>query len=214
LRPPSRRSAVVRTPEKSGVTRGMVAAVHVRPGRLPEDLEAILRVDLETSPSIVDQTRRGMWYAYRRFPPGLFVAEHQGTVVGFLQLGFLRPISLTYFLGKMPWTLPTAFYMGVVRMGLLKEFEVANIVVSPEFRARGVAYRLMDVAEREAVRTYGQPTIGLLVREENDRALRFYERLGYERIKTIPVRVGEKLLMRKTLVDRNDPPGRRINPTS
>ena len=62
-----------------------------------------------------------------------------------------------------------------------------------------MAYRLMALAEEEAVRTYHQSTIALMVREVNERAVNFFERLGYERVGTIPIQVGEKLLMRKPL---------------
>ena len=111
----------------------------------------------------------------------------------------------------MPWTPPLTFYHGLARLGILRNFEIANIVVSPKYQGRGVAYRLVRFAEDEAVQTYREQAIVLMVREENERALRFYERLGYEGIGMIPVRVGEKLLMRKTLVHRNDPRGRRKN---
>lgn len=187
------------------MTKGMVAAVHVRPGRLPQDLEALVNVVPETNPAKLGLLSRGIWYAYRRFLPGLSVAEHEGQPVGFLQVGFQRPVFLTYLLGKMPWTLPLTFYQLLVRIGLLKDFEVANIIISPKFQGRGVAPRLMRLAEEEAVQTYYQRAIFLMVRENNKRAVRFYERLGYQRIKTIPVRVGEKLLMRKALVHPNGP---------
>lgn len=183
--------------------KGMLATVRVRKGRLPKDLELLVGVVSEEDTSERDLIRRGLWYAYRRFPEGLFVAEHDGRVVGFLQLGFQRPTFLTYLLGKQPSILPTAFYDALARIGVLRNFEVANIVISPRFRGRGVAYRLMDLAETEAVRTYKQHRICLMVREANERALRFYERLGYEQIGTIPMRVGEKLLLRKELTSLN-----------
>ena len=181
------------------MTEGMVAAVHIRPGQLPQDLEAMVDVAFETIPAEPGLLRRGLWYAYRRFPPGLLVAENEGRVVGYLQLGFQRPASLTYFLGKMPWTLSQTFYMGMSSVGLLRDFEVASIVVSPKFQGRGVAYRLMRFAEEEAIRTYRKKAVILMVREENERAVRFYERLGYTRIGTKAVRAGEKLLMMKSL---------------
>lgn len=183
------------------MTVGMVASGHVRPGHLPGDLEAMVSVASETSPAEPRLLRRGIWYAYRRFPPGLVVVEHEDRVVGYLQLGYQRPTFLTYSLGKMPWTPPPTFYHGLARRGILKDIEIANIVVSPKYQGRGVAYRLVRFAEEEAMRTYHEPAIILMVREENERAVRFYERLGYTRIGTKAVRVGKKLLMRKWLAN-------------
>ncbi len=58
---------------------------------------------------------------------------------------------------------------------------VVTLDVAPEFRRAGVAARLMGEAEGRAAAA-GARWMGLHVFAGNDNAVRFYERMGYERV--------------------------------
>lgn len=60
-----------------------------------------------------------------------------------------------------------------------------SIVVHPAHRGRGIGKRLIAVCEREA-RRRGCGRMALEVREDNRRARRFYERLGYHTVERLP----------------------------
>ncbi len=52
------------------------------------------------------------------------------------------------------------------------------LAVAPDFRRRGTARRLMQVAEHE-LRVLGCPKINLQVRSSNSDVIAFYQRLGF-----------------------------------
>ena len=58
---------------------------------------------------------------------------------------------------------------------------VVTLDVAPEWRRHGLATRLMDAVEEQA-RAAGATGVGLHVFNGNTGAIRFYERIGYERI--------------------------------
>ncbi|HEX2205772.1 MAG TPA: GNAT family N-acetyltransferase [Longimicrobium sp.] len=64
--------------------------------------------------------------------------------------------------------------------GWLPSFGILSIAVHPEARGTGAARALMDDAEAEA-RRRGFGVMHLSVRPENARAVRFYEKCGWER---------------------------------
>jgi GNAT superfamily N-acetyltransferase len=57
---------------------------------------------------------------------------------------------------------------------------VADLVVSPGFEGRGLASRMLDRAEQWA-REHGYDWLTISVFEENQRAARLYEHLGFQR---------------------------------
>lgn len=62
--------------------------------------------------------------------------------------------------------------------------EIASIAVASRHRRRGVASLLFRWVLREAVRRHAK-TIWLMVRPDNNGALRFYQRLGFVRTATV-----------------------------
>lgn len=56
---------------------------------------------------------------------------------------------------------------------------VQQLAVNPKFKRHGIGRALMDHAEEKHRCKYG---MGLLVNEDNRDAIRFYEKLGYEKI--------------------------------
>ena len=82
--------------------------------------------------------------------PQLFlVAEHQGTVVGTVMVGYE---------GHRGW--------------------VNYLAVSPDHQRRGLGRQLMEQAE-EALLALGCPKLNLQIRHDNEAVRRFYEALGY-----------------------------------
>jgi ribosomal protein S18 acetylase RimI-like enzyme len=63
---------------------------------------------------------------------------------------------------------------------------ICGIAVTPEHRRRGIGKRLMQIA-REQAREHGYDRLSLVVFEENTAAVRLYQHLGYEIVKSAPV---------------------------
>jgi ribosomal-protein-alanine acetyltransferase len=59
------------------------------------------------------------------------------------------------------------------------------LAVAPEYQRNGVARQLLQWLEKCAV-VAGQIRVVLEVREKNDGALRFYERMGYQKLVRLP----------------------------
>jgi ribosomal-protein-alanine N-acetyltransferase len=95
-------------------------------------------------------------YFWEAEPEGFLVAEMRGRVVGYV--------------------------MASSRNG---EGEILSISVMPEFRRKGIGRRLMERAI-EYLRGKGVDRIGLEVREGNEEAIKFYEKLGFKRAYKIP----------------------------
>jgi ribosomal protein S18 acetylase RimI-like enzyme len=66
------------------------------------------------------------------------------------------------------------------------EFYVYTLAIEPEFQNNGLGKRLMAHAEALALE-HGLRKCSLGVTMNNDRALNFYERLGYKVVDTVPV---------------------------
>jgi ribosomal-protein-alanine N-acetyltransferase len=81
---------------------------------------------------------------------------------------------------------------------------VVTLDVAAEFRRMGQAARMMQAAERMAV-SVGVQQMELHVFTENEAAIRFYERMGYERVKRLQRFYGaaglDAFVYRKTLAD-------------
>ena len=71
----------------------------------------------------------------------------------------------------------------VMRIGW-EEAHLDLLAVTPSQRRRGMASAMLRWLEESAL-TAGTPIVRLEVRKANDGAMRFYERLGYRRFRTI-----------------------------
>jgi ribosomal protein S18 acetylase RimI-like enzyme len=85
-------------------------------------------------------------------------------------------------------------------------YYICGLAVFPDYRQQGIATHLMHLAEQQAI-AKGLPQVSLIVFEQNTRAKRLYDRLGYREIKRVPVvphplieAFGNALLMVKPLV--------------
>jgi ribosomal protein S18 acetylase RimI-like enzyme len=84
-------------------------------------------------------------------------------------------------------------------------YYICGLAVFPDYRQRGIATHLMQLAEQQAI-AKGLPQVSLIVFEQNTRAKRLYDRLGYREIKRAAVvphplieASGDALLMVKLL---------------
>jgi len=65
------------------------------------------------------------------------------------------------------------------------------LAVSPEYRRRGIATKMMEEAQSN-LRATGCPKINLQVRESNDEVIRFYESIGYSKDRVLSM--GKRLV--------------------
>ena len=124
------------------------------------DAEGIAQLSEQLGyPSTAEETIQRLRAVCRYSEHAVYVAEAEGRLVGWIHV-FARP-SLT--------TEPSA--------------EVASLVVDEGCRGRGIGEELMKVAERWAIEQ-GYRMVTLRSNVKRLRAHTFYERLGYETIKT------------------------------
>ncbi|MBV9496282.1 MAG: GNAT family N-acetyltransferase [Acidobacteria bacterium] len=79
--------------------------------------------------------------------------------------------------------------------------ELARFYVDRGFHGRGIAQQLME-AVRNAARNLGGETLWLGVWEHNPRAIRFYEKCGFEDVGSHGFFVGSDLQTDRVMVDR------------
>ena len=91
----------------------------------------------------------------RRDRAGIYVAEHEGRVVGFVFARLVKDAA-----DELPFV------------------HISSIAVEPAWRRRGIASRLMEQVEALA-RLAGVDTVELEVSLVNLEAMRLYERRGY-----------------------------------
>ncbi|MGD8568876.1 MAG: GNAT family N-acetyltransferase [Gammaproteobacteria bacterium] len=102
--------------------------------------------------AIIDGNIAGMLLAYR-----LPNAEHTETLEDFPE--FIRPLI------ELEQCVPDSFYINMLS-------------AYPEFRNRGIGTALMSIVDKLAIEA-GCDTISVEVFEQNEGALRLYQRLGY-----------------------------------
>lgn len=129
----------------------------IRPARL-EDAQALHRHCYPAQP--LEDVRDYLAWSLRRAEQGQIlrlVAEVEGQVVGNVQLTV--------------WG---------------QDGEVGSLVVSENFRRRGLARRLVTAAIEEA-KQRGLVSLEISGYEDQTDTLAFYERLGFQRVQTTPV---------------------------
>ena len=120
------------------------------------DLDGIVRLDERCFDEEFRFDRRSMQaYAEARNAISL-IAEREGDIVGFV-----------------------IAHLDHVAAGL--RGYIVTLDVAAEYRRRGLARRMMEAVEM-LVKAAGAPRMELHVFRENEPAIRFYERVGYERI--------------------------------
>jgi ribosomal protein S18 acetylase RimI-like enzyme len=64
------------------------------------------------------------------------------------------------------------------------EFFISNLAVFEEYRGKGIALRLLEKAEEMAVEN-GLPKLSLFAELDNSRAIRAYEKFGFQEVKKV-----------------------------
>jgi len=64
---------------------------------------------------------------------------------------------------------------------IVGEGDITNVVVHPDYRKRGIAYKMLTELLHRGEEKYGIEAYTLEVRESNIEAIRLYERLGFVR---------------------------------
>lgn len=129
--------------------------------------------------SLVGQIR-GLRYICQRWPSNSFVVEDNGRIFGVLILGWQKPELLLRFFGKFSICCPEIVYRWLVKLRIIRDFEVANLHISEDYRGKGrMGIKLLQLAEQEASQRWGQKSIYLLVRESDERTIKVCKHLGY-----------------------------------
>ena len=139
--------------------------VSIRKARLTkEDIESFVETyksayrGLEEYAYVKEKSIRYYFrWLFKRDSDGFFVAELNGMVVGFVAC-------------DSHWH--NLFHE---KMG-----EIHELVVREEYKGRGIGKKLMERAE-QYLKSKGHNKIGLWVGENNARAIKFYEALGYKK---------------------------------
>jgi len=77
--------------------------------------------------------------------------------------------------------------LGVIVKGLVRRGHVISLAVLPEHRRKGIATALMKEALKVLRDKYGCKEVYLEVRVSNLPAIKLYEKLGFKRVKIIPM---------------------------
>jgi ribosomal protein S18 acetylase RimI-like enzyme len=130
------------------------------------------------------------------------IAESDGRPAGML-LGYGRKtkareelITAVLFVANMPMEFMLKLPMllrGTANIGLIGrgEFFISNVAVFPGFRGKGVARQLLAEAERMAMNE-GATCLTLEVEPDNERAIVFYDRLGFRIIEESYIDLGKR----------------------
>ncbi len=131
---------------------------------IPEDIPMVMRINLKTLPE--NYPEYFFREIYERFSEAFLVAEMEGEIIGYIMCRMEGGVS--------------NFGLRWVRRG-----HVVSVAVLPKFRRAGLGIKLMNNA-MEALKTdYEAKEIILEVRVTNLPAISLYEKLGFEKIRTI-----------------------------
>ncbi len=134
----------------------------------------------------------------------LLLAEHEDKVVGCVEVGILnRPQSVAQGEIARAWEKSSK---GAVEMEPSTVPYIGNLAVSKSTRRKGLGYKLVDAAEKEAI-SWGAESIALHVDALNIAAQRLYRKRGYlcrTREPSWYPRVGrlQRLFLKKSLVEQ------------
>ncbi len=142
------------------------SGVVVRKARL-EDLDTVISINEVTLP---EHYPRWFWENHlRNWGEAFYVAEVDGRIVG-------------YVMSRVEYG------PGYVVEGLIvKKGHIISIAVLPEYRRKGIGTALMKAAMRSLKEVYGCKEVYLEVRVSNTPAIKLYEKLGFRKVKVIPM---------------------------
>lgn len=181
-------------------------SITIRRGR-PEDAEHFSQLLIYTAPvlfptlfgSTVKDVMRNL-FRHRRhyfsFDRSYFI-EVDGKTAGMAQLHKKKPgrrekTRLAFLLMKyLNWRLPTKVTNllkseKIMWLATGNDCYLSNIAVYPEYRSQGLGKKLLEAVEEE-VRSIGKRRIVLKAETYNNRAISFYEKMGYKIEQKLPV---------------------------
>ncbi len=130
----------------------------------PEDIPSIIRVNTLTLP---EHYSDDFYYQIlKMFPDTFFVAELEGSVVGYIMCRIEYGLSL------------------LRRFGLAKKGHIISVAVLEEHRGKGVGTRLIQEALQETKKDSGKEAY-LEVRVTNTGAIELYKRIGFRVVSTL-----------------------------
>ncbi len=140
--------------------------VVIRKARM-EDLDEVIRIN---EVSLPEHYPRWFWENHlRNWGEAFFVAEVGGKVVGYVMSRV--EVGPGY----------------VVEGDMVRKGHIISIAVLPGYRRRGIGTRLMLAAMKALRDVYGCREVYLEVRVSNEPAIRLYEKLGFRRVRVIPM---------------------------
>ncbi len=132
-----------------------------------EDLPAVIVINRVALPENYPE-----WFFedhLNRWGEAFLVAEVEGRIVG-------------YVMSRVEYGASNFDLRRLVRKG-----HIVSIAVLPGFRRRGIGTALLKEALRNLRERYGCEEVYLEVRVSNEPAIRLYEKLGFRKVKKIPM---------------------------
>lgn len=116
---------------------------------------------------------------YKIFSDHTFCATCKNRTFGYIIVGTQKPFILfaLAYLWPLKIHLPIKF---LLRYAILREPSIMHIVVARDYRRRGLANRLMHLAENHIKETLDANMAYLTVRKGNNNSIAMYKNRGYE----------------------------------
>ncbi len=131
------------------------------------DIPAVIRINRLTLPENYPE-----WFFYEhleKWGEAFYVAVVGSEVVGYVMSRVEHGISVFN------------------SFKLVRKGHIVSIAVLPEHRRKGIGTALMKAALKSLRETYGCDEVYLEVRVSNIPAIRMYERLGFKKVKIVPM---------------------------
>ncbi|MFW9832030.1 MAG: ribosomal protein S18-alanine N-acetyltransferase [Candidatus Thorarchaeota archaeon] len=130
----------------------------------PTDISHIVQINLETLPE--NYPEYFFREIYERYSEAFYVAETEGKIVGYIMCRMEGGIS--------------NFGLRWVRRG-----HIVSVAILPDYRRQGLASELITQSKRALKEIYNAKEVILEVRVTNRPAIHLYEKLGFNRIRTL-----------------------------
>ncbi|MFX0169070.1 MAG: GNAT family N-acetyltransferase [Candidatus Hodarchaeota archaeon] len=130
----------------------------------PNDIPEIVQINLDTLPE--NYPEHFFLEIYERYSNAFFVVETEGKLIGYIMCRMEGGVS--------------NFGLRWVRRG-----HIVSVAVLPDFRRQGLATELIQQSIRAMTTEYKAREVILEVRVTNLAAIKLYEKLGFQRIRTL-----------------------------
>jgi ribosomal-protein-alanine N-acetyltransferase len=131
---------------------------------VPADIPHIMRINQDTLPE--NYPEHFFREIHNRYSKAFFVVETEGTLLGYIMCRMEGGVS--------------NFGLRWVRRG-----HIVSVAVLPAYRRQGLATQLIQEATKALATEYNAKEVILEVRITNLPAIKLYEKLGFQRIRTL-----------------------------